>query len=261
MGQLRAILLLAVSALSYLYVPNAVAGGIFTPATLNPPPDSIGANPANPGFRVQQDLPVGDMMTAILTHDDKVIMNANGSTPTYSATVGVGTQGVSFVVPGIVNGQSVNDFEQTHSDPGVLIGTIQVGAFQGGGLSPLGAYVSSFGTQSAPDFSTPTGSALFYGVNLVAWANQSFTVGTSFSIVDGTSASLPGYQFSTTMLSAGTTGWDQGTPYTGIVTIDSSHTLLIPEPASVVLAGTAGALGTAACCWRRRRRSALTARA
>src|ERR1700722_10693616 len=131
MAPFRSMLVLAVSSLSALCAPSIVAGGIYTPATLSPPPDSGGGTPASPIFKVNQNLPVGDMMTAMLTHNGAVIKNADGSTPTYSATVGVGTQGVSFTAPGIANGQTVTDIAQTHSDPGVLIGTIQIGAFQG----------------------------------------------------------------------------------------------------------------------------------
>jgi hypothetical protein len=235
-------------ALTVLLFAGTVWGGtIYTSASWDIVPDNAVAGPG-PTPSVRQNLPVGDTMTVTFTHNGSVIKNGDGSTPTMSATVGAGTGGASFLPPGTINGQTVTDYTQTHTAPGLASGTIQIAAFQNASMTPVGIYLeANFGsnTLSIPDFSV-IGQDIYYGVDLATYGNQGVaSVGTTYAITDGLSDSLAGYLFSNTLLTAGDSGWESSSLFTGTVTLDSSHDLSVPEPSTLLLFGI-GAIGVLA---------------
>jgi len=203
----------------------------------------------HPSVHVIQHIPKNDTMTAMITVKDVIYKNPNGTVPTFSGTSKLDNGALSFFVPGIIRepgGTKVfpTDIFQSHTDPSLGSGIIQLAAYQHDpGMLPLGSFLqANVGDRelNVPDFITATASNLYFGVDLTTWASEapgSFTLGDTFTIVDGTSSLLPGYLFSTTPLTATDSGWTTSTPYDGTATLDSFHGLsVVPEPTSLTLA-------------------------
>ncbi len=233
--------------------------GIYNPAELIVPYESSGANPENPHFWVRQRLPVGDTMTATLTTDGgETIKNADDTIPTWQGTMRQGEDGVSFIVPGIVNGKVVKDIHQTHSNPSVANGTLEVAAFANGRNGqpealPLGGWLADAGYVGdawlgVPDFRAVGGPDIYYSVDIVSWNDVGITdsstleamFGTTFDVVDGACASWPGILFGTSPNMHDARAWAQSDPYTGTVVLDSLHDFGTPEPATLLLAASGG---------------------
>ena len=211
----------------------------------------------------QQGLSPGETMAATFTYKvgppgaevERFILDpVSGNKVTCSATVAVGSTSVFFGIFGFLNGNTVGDMHQTHSNSGVN-GTLEFAAFAPspfGGLQELGLaswlMVNSFidsAVITVPDFIS-VGVDLFYGVVLAVWSVSGFDIdsslfGTDFTIINGESSLLPGFTFSINPLVNGNNGWETSTPFSGTARLDSLHALSvnIPEPSTLLLVGLA----------------------
>ena len=107
------------------------------------------------------------------------------------------------------------------------------------------------------------GDDLYSLVDMNTYLNKipTFTLGEDFSIVDGTSADLPGMTFSTTPFSFDPSTGFTGTPYTGTGTANAGHDVsAIPEPSPLATGSLAAAALTAAARLGRRRPSPVAGR-
>jgi hypothetical protein len=250
----------------FLQIPQPLLAQVFTPCPFSPKPDTQTLEPKGARIiRVKQILPVGDMMTLVLTTDNnQIIKNNDGSTPTAKCTILEATKGVSIPIFPTVNGKIVKDITQTHSSPNIPSGTLQLAAFQNnnlGGLEPVGisewltdnSFVGS-NSLTVPDF-IASSTDLYYAVDLSVWSSSGFPVyetlfGTQFNIINGTSVALPGFLFSNIPLSYinNGNGWETTSLFSGTVTLDSLHALeasTVPEPSTILSLLALGTLGAA----------------
>lgn len=221
-------------------------------------------NVVSPRFEVdQQGLTPGDTMTATFTYkvgaagaevERFIVDPVSGNKVTCSATVAAGSTSIFFGIFGFLNGHTIGDLHQTHSNSG-FNGTLELAAFvpsPSGVLQEVGLAnwlllnsMSNSTALSIPDFIT-VGMDLFYGVDLAVWSVRGFNVdasqfGTDFSIINGESPLLPGFTFSTDPLVNGNNGWETSTPFSGTAKLDSLHALKvkISEPNTSLLVGLA----------------------
>ena len=124
-----------------------------TPATPPAyPPDQSESSRSAPSITVQKALGTGKKMVALLTtitagNPNSTITNANGSIPIWTGTVQAGTQGISFVVPGVVNHLPVTDLHingvdtDTRTGLDKKLGILTILAFVDNGAGGLSASV------------------------------------------------------------------------------------------------------------------------
>jgi len=259
------------------FVGNSLfAVDVWTPATLPPGYDSSSSGVGNRGTYVRQKLPVGDKMTATFTTTNNVlIVNADLSVPTFEGTVGPFTSGISFFIPGTMNGKKITDIHQKHSTQGISESTMQIAAFTGvtGSMEsvPVGNWLEQNGYNGTdetgfslrvPDFNNT--SQLYYGVDLSIWNANKFSVdssmfGTSYNIVNGTSVLLPGFLFSTTPLTYSNNGWETSSPFTGAAILDSYHEMSVPEPSTYVSAIVGTCFLVCLCYQKQKKKGGITA--
>lgn len=237
-------------------------------------------------------------ISAEFTNNGTVIVNQDGShfgfRATNSSALNVATTQLLNVTNGgrpVIgfNGLRVTDIDFTILDPlnrPTAGGTQQVGFLNpgGGGLMDLrdalvaANYIDPSQPLVVPMFTTDLGQpnppTMYLGVDLTNWSSQGLSpadsaAGSLYQVTNGfatnllsgsgpSAASLAGFFFSSTPVSAGSTGF-VGSPFTGEVEITSFNELstsIVPEPSSLVLIATG--LTTASGCWRFRRRAAAT---
>lgn len=229
----------------------------------NPPLEGNSeSNRAHPSFSAIMPVPKGDTMTAMLSVEvpgvngaaptDEIIKNPDGTIPTWTLTATAPNVAAGIFVPGIVekNGNNLagiipTDIYQSHTDPNLHSGFVQLAAFKPDpGMLPIDTFLlTHIGSQelNVPDFISLTAPNLYYGVDMAIWLAQSsgsFTLGNTYTIVNGTSPQFPGFTFSTTPLTDSGTGWSTTTPYSGPATADTFHGLSanVPEPSPLALA-------------------------
>jgi hypothetical protein len=234
-------------------------------------------------------------ISAEFTNNGTVIVNKNGSHFGFRATntsaLNVATTQLLNVTNGgkpVIgfNGLRVTDIDFTILDPlnrPTPGGTQQVGFFNpaGGGLGDLrdalvsANYIDPSHPLVVPMFTTDLGQSnppmMYLGVDLTNWSSQGIspadsaagslyqvTNGLATSLLSGSgpsAASLAGFFFSSTPVSAGSTGFI-GSPFTGEVEITSFNELsassIVPEPSSLVLIATGLTTASICCCFRRR---------
>lgn len=240
----------------------------YQSATWNPSANSWGTTRTTKGHLTLTKGNPGDVITTVFTNGGKVIKNKSGVTPKKTGKVGKSKKGVRTYVPGFINGKKVNDEHVTVVDSsGAVVRTrkLNFAAFARvipdptNGALPIGTWLFDNGyTQETNTFLTmPSFEAeldsLYYGIDGVEWESQGFDVteamyGTTYSVVDGVSAGLPGIVFGTTELVNTGSLWGVPDAYTGTVTLGGMHAMATPTPGTLALLG----LGSLVASRRRR---------
>ena len=221
------------------------------------------------GIMADQRLPEGDRMRVTFTGgtgtgpgrtgtSDPTIVMPNGDEANCVGTVTPGSEGLRFHSPRVINGVIVTDMHQTHTNPNVDSGTLELAAFGANASGvveqlALGDWLVANGHVGAnaltvPDFIRKDVN-LYYGVDLSIWAAagqliDDSALGLLVAITNGQSSLFPGFSFSLDPLTSGAGGWTTSTPFSGAVTLDSYHRLSVvldvPEPGALALVALAG---------------------
>ncbi len=249
-------LLLLMAMVTQAPVAHAVLSGYST-ATWSPLPNRSSSSGLGKGGWHYVKAKPGETVTAEFTNNGNVIKNINGQTPKKSRTTANGKKGVKIFVPGSVNGRTVNDKHVTKLKLNGTTVTLDVAFFNVDGPAPFGNWLDDNGYAGDSFFTLPdfdaSGTSFFYGVDGVIWDQLGFDVtesmyGTSYMVINGVTADLPGIVFSMTSLENTGSAWVTANPYTGLVTLDSMHMMQVPAPGSLALLGLGGLIAT-----RRRR--------
>lgn len=216
-------------------------------------PDSFVVTPQDPYWNLRETGPANAPVTVWPTNDGDRITNADGAEVRFSQRIFPPATGVTFRIPGVINGLKVTDVQQITGNPGDPLdpGTLYISVFDNGVMSSnsLGNWLMNNGYTAPaeifmPDFFPVGFSEVYYGVNLaeLGTAGESFVTSHIFNEVlsidaSGLLAGLPMYTFSSTpLIYVPGVGWS-GTPLAEGTQVQyvAFHAASVPEPGVLLL--------------------------